>query len=338
MKFGFWINAQYPPGQVAGKVQEHIRLARLAYSLGFDSFWAGQHFLASPYQMLQPIPLLARVAAEAPGATIGTCIILLPLYQPVLIAEELATLDILTGGRLVCGFGLGYRDLENEALGVPPQERVGRFEEALRVIEGLWRGGRFSFSGRYFRIPECEVTLLPVQRPRPPFWIAANSDQAIRRAARLGDAWMISPHSPIPVIKRQLEIYRRARAEAGLEPPAAVPIHRELYVAPTEREAWEQAERYIGPKYEAYRQWGQDRALPADDRFHEDFRMLARDRFIIGTPESVREQVERFRAELGITHLLIRSEPPGMPIELAERSLRLFGERVIPFFASQAAV
>lgn len=333
MRFGFWLNAQFPPGPIVHEVEARLRLVRLARSLGFDSFWAGQHFLAAPYQMLQPIPLLARVVAEVPGATIGTCILLLPLYQPVLAAEELATLDILTGGRLVCGFGLGYRDLENEALGSPPEERVGRFEEALRVIEGLWRGGRFSFSGRYFRVPECEATLLPVQRPRPPFWIAANGDRAIRRAARLGDAWIIAPHSPIPVIKRQLEVYRQARQAAGLGPPAAVPIHREVYVAPTEREAWEHAEKYIGPKYEAYRQWGQDRALPADDRFYEDFKTLAKDRFIIGTPESVREQVERFRAELGITHLLIRSEPPGMPAELAERSLRLLGEKVIPYLA-----
>lgn len=334
MRVGLWVNLQYPVGSAAPEFERRLELVRMAYGLGYRAFWSGQHFLAEPYQNLQTVPALARISAEAPGATIGTMVLLLPLYQPVLAAEELATLDIISGGKLVCGFALGYREIENEALGSPAAERLGRFREALTIIEGLWRGEPFAFEGRYFRVPECQPTLLPVQWPRPPIWLAANSDGAVRRAARLGDAWAIAPHSPLPVLKRQMALYRAERAKHGLPPePLAVPIRREVIVAPTRAEAWEQAERYLGPKYETYRRWGQDTVLPEDDRFSADFAELAEGRFIIGSPEEVAEQLLHYQAELGVTDLMMTSDRAGMPYELSQRSLRLFGERVIPLLA-----
>ncbi len=333
MRFGLWVNIQYPPGSAVEEIERRLDLIRRSHQMGFTAFWAGQHFLADPYQELQVVPWLARVTAAVPGATIGTMVMLLPLYQPVLAAEELATLDILSGGRLVCGFAMGYREIENQALGSPSNQRVGRFREALQVLDAMWRGEPFEFQGKYFRVPACRPTLLPIQRPRPPVWIAANSDGAVRRAARLGDTWAIAPHSPLPVVKRQLALYHDARSSVGLPPPPAVPIRREVYVAPTDEEAWEHAARYLGPKYETYRRWGQDRVLPTDDQFSEDFAELARDRFIIGSPARVRAELEHYQSELGVTDLMMTSDRAGMPIELAERSLSLFAEHVIPAFA-----
>jgi alkanesulfonate monooxygenase SsuD/methylene tetrahydromethanopterin reductase-like flavin-dependent oxidoreductase (luciferase family) len=245
-----------------------------------------------------------------------------------------ASVDIMSGGRLVCALALGYRDVENEALGSPPRQRVGRFNEALQIVTGLWSGESFRFDGRYYQIPECQGTLLPVQRPHPPFWIAANNDPAIKRAARLADSWLISPHSRLSVVKRQMDIFRAARAAAGQPFPTTVPIRRDAFVAPTQSEAREHAERYLGDKYETYRQWGQDRALPADDRFSEDFAELSDDRFLIGTPEKVRDDLARYQDEVGITDVVLRLDPAGMPLDLVERSLRLFGEKVLPAFAT----
>ena len=330
MRFGLWVNIQYPTGSAAIEMERRLELARMTHQLGFDSFWAGQHFLADPYQMLQAVPFLARLSAEVPGARIGTMVMLLSLYQPVLAAEELATLDTITGGQLVCGFAMGYREIENQALGSPASERVGRFREALKIVEGLWKGDVFKFEGRYFQVPECRPTLLPIQRPRPPIWIAANSDGAVRRAAELGDAWAIAPHSTLPVVKRQLELYKQSRIETHKAQPTSVPIRREVYVAPTAQEAWEQAAQYLGPKYDTYRRWGQDRVLPSDDRFSEDFSELAKDRFLIGSPDQVRDELARYEEELGITDLMMTSDRAGMPYELAVRNLRLFGEQVIP--------
>jgi len=330
MRFGFVVSLQYPPGAAAAAFAARLRLA---HSLGFASFWTNQHFLASPYQVLQPLPVLGRLSAEIPDAQLG-CVVLLPLYLPVLLAEELASIDILSVGRLVCALALGYRDLENEALGSPARQRVGRFNEALQIVKGLWSGETFRFDGRYYRIPECQGTLLPVQRPCPPFWIAANNDPAIERAARIADAWLISPHSRLAVVKRQMEVFRAARAAAGRSFPAAVPIRRDAYVAPTESEAREHAERYFGDKYETYRQWGQERALPADDRFSGSFAELSDDRLLIGTPERIRDDLARYRDEVGITDVVLRLDPAGMPLDLVERSLRLFGEKVLPAVAT----
>ncbi len=338
MRFGLWVNVQYPvsatPGAAHEELERRFALARMAHSSGFSAFWAGQHFLAHPYQGLQSIPVLARLSAEVPGASIGTMVLLLPLYQPVLAAEELATLDIISGGRLICGFALGYREVENIALGSPANERLGRFREALTILNGLWQPEPFHFEGRYFTVPEVTPTLLPVQRPRPPIWLAANSDGAVKRAARLGDAWAIAPHSPLPVLQRQLALYREARAAADLPAPERVPIRREVYVAPTSREAWEQAEQYLAPKYETYRQWGQDKVLPQDDEFSTDFASLARDRFIIGSPAEVRDELQRYETELGITDLMMTSDRAGMPYDLSVRSLQLFCDEVLPHMAT----
>jgi alkanesulfonate monooxygenase SsuD/methylene tetrahydromethanopterin reductase-like flavin-dependent oxidoreductase (luciferase family) len=333
MRVGLWVNLQYPAGDAAAEFERRLELVRMAYGIGYRAFWSGQHFLAEPYQQLQTVPALARIAAETSGASIGTMVLLLPLYQPVLAAEELATLDIISGGNLICGFALGYRDIENHALGSPPEERLGRFRESLQILEAMWRGEPFAFAGRYYTIPEVHPTLRPIQRPRPPIWLAANSDGAVRRAARLGDAWAIAPHSPLPVLKRQMQLYREERARHGLPAPSAVPIRREVIVAPTRAEAWRQAEQYLGPKYETYRRWGQDTVLPADDRFSAEFAELARDRFIIGSPGQVAEELLRYREELGVTDLMMTSDRAGMPFELSERSLRLFGEQVLPKLA-----
>lgn len=330
MRYGLWVNSQFPAGDALPEVERRFEVARMAHQMGFEAFWTGQHFLADPYQNLQQVPFLARLSAEVPGATIGTMVMLLSLYPPVLAAEELATLDILTGGKLVCGFAMGYREVENIALGSPANQRVGRLKEALTIIDGLWKGEPFQFKGRYFEVPEVNPTLLPAQKPRPPFWLAANSDGAVKRAAQLGDAWAIAPHSTLEVIKRQLGLYNEARKEAGKPPATSFPIRREVYVAPTDEEAWKDAMSYLAPKYETYRKWGQDTVLPSDDEFNEDFDKLARDRFIIGSPGRVAEELMRYKEELGITDLMMTSDRAGMPYELSVRSLKLFGEQVIP--------
>jgi len=133
MKFGIGLSVQHlPEDSQAARFQEHVEQVRLARAVGFTSVWASQHYLSDPFTYFQPIPTLARVAAEAPGMTLGTGCLLLPLHHPVEIAEQLATLDVITAGRFVFGVGLGYRDVENEAMGLNPKERVGRLVEASR--------------------------------------------------------------------------------------------------------------------------------------------------------------------------------------------------------------
>ena len=141
MKFGLGLSVQHPPGDSqARRFEEHLEQVRLAESVGFDSVWASQHYLSAPFTYFQPLPVLGRVSAEAGRMTLGTGVLLLPLHHPLEIAEQIATLDVICGGRFIFGVGLGYRDAENEAVGQDPQERVGRLVEGLEVIERLWSG------------------------------------------------------------------------------------------------------------------------------------------------------------------------------------------------------
>jgi alkanesulfonate monooxygenase SsuD/methylene tetrahydromethanopterin reductase-like flavin-dependent oxidoreductase (luciferase family) len=331
MKFGIGLAVQHRPeeSQVT-RFAEHLAQVRAAREVGFDSIWASQHLLSSPFTYFQPIPVLARVAAEAGSMTLGTGILLLPLFQPVDVAEQLATLDVICEGRLVVGVGLGYRDVENHALQVDPRERVGRLEEALPLLERLWSGEPVSHEGRYFTLRDVRISMPTVQRPRPPLWMAANMDAGVKRAARLADAWYMNPHATVATQVRQLALFHATRKALGRPPATEVPMATECYVAPDARTAWAEAGPFIEAKYAAYRSWEQDKALPAGEEWSTRLEELARDRFIVGDPAQVRDEIVRRRAALGLTHLVFRVQWPGMDAARVLRTIRLLGEQVLP--------
>ncbi len=322
-----------PEDSQAARFAEHVEQVRLARAVGFSSVWASQHYLSEPFTYFQPLPTLGRMAAEAEGMALGTGVLLLPLHQPVDFAEQLATLDVISGGRLIVGIGLGYRDVENAALGLDPRRRVGRFVEALQVVERLWSGEPVSHRGPHFTLNDVRISMPPAQRPRPPIWLAANTDPGVVRAARLGDAWLMNPHTTGAALQRQLAVFHDARQTAGRPAAREVPLIRECCVAPTVAEALAAGGPFLDAKYGAYRSWEQDKALPDDDQWSARFDELARDRFLLGDPGLVREEVERYRAQLGITTLIVRVQWPGMGQEAVLRSIRLLGEQVLPKLA-----
>jgi len=331
MKFGLGLSVQHAPDDSQPRrFQEHLEQVRLASAVGFDSVWASQHYLSAPFTYFQPFPVLGRVAAEAGRMSLGTGVLLLPLHHPVDVAEQVATLDMICGGRFIFGVGLGYRDAENRALGVPSRDRVGRLTEALEVIERLWTGEPVSYAGRHFTLDNVRISMPTQQRPRPPIWLAANADVGVERAARVGDAWLMNPHATFETLERQLGLFRRARAAAAKPPAAEIPLIKECYVAPDRAAAVAEARPFLGSKYEAYRQWEQDKALPPGESFASDFEALARDRFLLGDPARVREEIARYRERLGVTTLIVRVQWPGMEQAKVLRSIRLLGEEVFP--------
>ena len=330
MRLGLALSVQHrPEDSQAARFAEHVEQVRLARAVGFHSVWASQHYLSDPFTYFQPMPTLGRMAAEAEGMTLGTGVLLLPLHQPVHLAEEIATLDVVSGGRLIVGLGLGYRDAENAALGLDPRQRVGRFVEGLEVLERLWTGEPVTYAGKHFTLRDVRISMPPVQRPRPPIWLAANTDTGVRRAARLGDAWLMSPHTTGAALERQLALFRDERRAAGRPPARDTPLIRECCVAST-ASALGETLPYLDAKYGAYRAWEQDKALPADDQWSSRFDELARDRFLLGDPGRVREEIARYRERLGVTTLIVRVQWPGMPQAQVLRSIRLLGEQVLP--------
>ena len=331
MKFGLIISKQHPPGvSMVERFREHVDQVRAARDAGFDLIVMGQHYLSTPFQEVQTMPALARLAAEAGTMRVGATVLLLPLLNPVDVAEQVATLDVITEGRFIFGAGLGYREEEYEAFGIEGKERVPRFLESLDLIRRLWTEDEVTHQGRFHRLTRARLVMKPVQRPHPPVWFAANNDAAVERAARLADAWVINPHARLDVLERQVALYRAALRAAGKPFPAELPIIKELYVAADRRTAVQECRPYLEAKYQAYAGWGQDKALPAGDSFDQAFEELCRDRFIIGDPDDCVRELRRYVDTLGVGCFVFRVQWPGMEQAKVLRTIRLLAERVLP--------
>lgn len=331
MRFGVLIRGQYPAGDDMGaRLREDLQAARRAGELGYEVLGRGSHYSAHPFQAIQQIPYLAQVAAVAPGLRLLPGVVLLPLHSPLHVAEELASLDIMSGGRLIFGAGIGYREVEFKAFGTIQKQSGLRFEECLTAVRRLWSEDFVTMRASYFELDGAACSVRPVQKPMPPVWIGANADVGIRRAARMADAWFINPHNKIDTIARQMEVYKRALDGCGKPFPDELPMMREVFVAPTRWEAMRLARPYLEAKYAAYRDWGQDKVMPSGDHFGLDFEELMTDRFLFGSPAEVAEQILALRRRFGVTTMMLGIHWVGMPASLHLEQMQMIAEDVFP--------
>jgi alkanesulfonate monooxygenase SsuD/methylene tetrahydromethanopterin reductase-like flavin-dependent oxidoreductase (luciferase family) len=330
-QLGLLLCSQFPlDDDASARFDEQLEQVRFVRDAGFDAVFASQHYLAHPFQYLHPLPVLSRILAEAGDMRIGTSIGLLALPSPVDVAEQLATLDVISGGRLTVGVGLGYRDVEFDAFGVPPDRRLRRFLDNLDVVRWMWSQEEVTFEAEHVRMDRVPVALRPVQRPHPPIWMAGHTDAAIRRAARRGLPWIAAAaHVDDSYLQHQVKVYRDACLEYG-HPDLDLPILQELYVAPTEEQALDVVRRSLLLKYQAYRGWGQDSILPADQSFDRDFDELRQGRFIIGDPQTCVERILGLVEAVGPSHLLLRMQWPGMSQQDVLSNMQLFATEVMP--------
>jgi alkanesulfonate monooxygenase SsuD/methylene tetrahydromethanopterin reductase-like flavin-dependent oxidoreductase (luciferase family) len=329
-KLSLIVRGQHPAGDPAGHLADDLALVRAADRLGFDGVVKGSHFSAHPFQSVQQIPFLSYCAAIAPRLRIICGLVLVPLHKPLELAEQLATLDLLSGGRLVFGAGIGYRDVEFQAFGVPRGRLGARFEEIMLAVKRLWTEDFVDLAGDGWELAHAACPIKPLQQPTPPIWIGANADVAVARAARIGDCWYINPHNTLATIERQMDIYKRALDACGKPFPAEVPMRREVFVAASRAEAIRLAQPYLEEKYRAYRAWGQDKVMPEGDDFDHEFAELLEDRFLMGSPAEVAEQMVRLNRRLGVNHIVASVHWPGMPNTLAVEQLEILARDVMP--------
>jgi alkanesulfonate monooxygenase SsuD/methylene tetrahydromethanopterin reductase-like flavin-dependent oxidoreductase (luciferase family) len=277
-------------------------------------------------QMLAPMPMLAHLAREAEGMTIGPNILIMPLLNPVHVAEEAVTLDLLSGGRFVLGIGVGYRDAEFETFNVPLRERAQRMRESIEIMRRLWSEDKVTYDGKSFQVRDLGIGLRPTRKGGPPIWLAGVVDAAVKRAAELGDAWLITNFAHLSVLIPQMAMYRTWLAEAGKEFPADAPITRECYVGPTRAQALEECKGALQYKYAAYSSWGLDKQSTGAESFEQPFDAFVADRFIIGDKAFVRDEVQRYRALLGVNHFIMRVQWPGLEQAKALRTISALGE------------
>jgi alkanesulfonate monooxygenase SsuD/methylene tetrahydromethanopterin reductase-like flavin-dependent oxidoreductase (luciferase family) len=326
-KVGLYIGTQFPPGtDVAVALKDMSEQVRVARQSGLSSLWVPHHYLTHPMQMLAPVPMLSYLLRDAEGMMIGTNILIMPLLHPVHVAEDAVTLDLLSGGRYVLGIGVGYRDAEFQTFNVPLKERAQRMNESIEIMRRLWIEDKITHNGKVFRINDLGIGLKPQRKGGPPIWLAAVVDAAVKRAAQLGDAWLITNFAHLSVLVPQMVMYRKLLAEARKEFPAEAPITRECYIGSTHAKALEECKAALQYKYGAYSSWGLDKQSKGAESFEQPFEEFVKDRFIIGDKAFVKDEIQRYQALLGVNHFIMRVQWPGLEQTSALKTISALGE------------
>jgi alkanesulfonate monooxygenase SsuD/methylene tetrahydromethanopterin reductase-like flavin-dependent oxidoreductase (luciferase family) len=287
----FWSPTDRAPTAI---IDEAIEVVRAASSMGFAWVSMGHHWISHPTVWPQPMPMLARLAPETGTMRLKTSMILLPLLNPVDVAENAATLDHITHGRLDLGVAIGYREKELEVAGLRRKDRVPKLEESLDLMKRLWRGEEVTFRGGYTTVTGARLGLGPCQQPHPPLEMGAQSVGATRRAARLVDAVFFGPQVAWADVKNLVVTYRDARATEGPGTPGVAFASRSLIVGPSREAAHAAARGYLERTFAMYRGWQMQE--PGMVQLQLGFDTSLDEWTINGSPAQCRETIARAHA------------------------------------------
>jgi alkanesulfonate monooxygenase SsuD/methylene tetrahydromethanopterin reductase-like flavin-dependent oxidoreductase (luciferase family) len=285
----FWSPTDRAPTAI---IDEAIEVVRAAAGMGFAWVSIGHHQVSHPTVWPHPIAMLSRLAPEAGEMRLKTSMLLLPLLNPVDVAENVATLDHITHGRLDLGVAIGYREKELAAAGLTRKDRVPKLEESLTLMKQLWRGDDVTFEGAYTTVTGARLGLMPCQRPHPPLEMGAQSVGATRRAARLVDAVFFGPQVAWADVQRLVAVYRAARAAMGT--PGVAYASRSLIVGASKEAARAAARGYLERTFAMYRGWQMQE--PTMVQLQLGFEQSLDDWTINGSPAECREAIERAHA------------------------------------------
>jgi len=342
LKFGLLFAYQTPPESGIKWSQPYLDMLNclpVAEEIGFNSALQASHHSQSDGFCPSPLIAMAGAAAVTQRMRIGTAVLLVPLYAPLKLAEDIAVIDNMSNGRFVFGVAPGYVSEEFIAHGVPREERVSRFEEALDLMQLAWKGKSFSFYGQHYQISEAQVTPTPVQKPHPPIWYGVSAKSALRRAVRRQCVQIMSPRHGIEELKEHYEPYEDEAKKLGWIPPER-PIIRQVFVAETTQKAEEIASPAVDYLYSVL--YGAasaagDRVLRNDEgqiiSNTEDVAYKTfKERYIIGSPELAIKKITEYKKELDPTEMICWMHMPGISGENAMKSMQLFAKEVMPAF------
>jgi probable F420-dependent oxidoreductase len=337
VEFGYGlITCQRHPDDMRSDVElyrDALRRARAAERLGYDSVWVSEHHFVDDAYMPSLLPVCAAMAARTSSIRIGTALVLAPLYDPLRLAEDAATVDLLSEGRLILGLGQGWRKEEFDSLGVPLEGRGEHTESTIHVLRQAWGSGFVTGHGD-LRFPEVSVTPKPAQQHGPPVWIGAMAARSIRRAARAANGFMATEVTP-ESFAEQVSWARRELEARGRDPrDFTFSVHLPTLAWPG-ADAWERVRNglhYITWKYEdmeeARARAGPPRHPPRLSTEAED---ELRAQIVIGSPEQVTHQLAAFDdAAGGDLHYIARLYFPGMDPRLLDDAMEVFATEVAP--------
>jgi len=347
MHFGIFVEERRRDTSEATAFQDALELAEAAEAWGLDGVWLGEiHFNPTRSVQSAPIALASFLAARTRRVRIGTAVTVLPLANPLRIAEEVATVDHLSQGRFDFGIGRSGAARTYDVLGIPYGESQARFEEALAIIRQAWKGEPFSHHGTFHRIENTTVAPRPYQVPHPPLRMAANSHETFPFVGRAGLPLFVGLRDlDLPELRVQLGTYRAAWREAGHPGNGDVCLRIPVYAAPTEKLAREEPYENITYFFQRHTELtrarvGRAGSGPADrlqSRLDQlanlSYEQILETRVAFGTAAGLTERLARLRDDLGLDGIIAELNPGGLlAMDQMRRTLRILAHEVIPAF------
>jgi alkanesulfonate monooxygenase SsuD/methylene tetrahydromethanopterin reductase-like flavin-dependent oxidoreductase (luciferase family) len=350
MKVGIALNMLTKEGMPdADVLAEHLALGDLAEPLGFDSLFALEHHFTGYAMSPSPIQLLSYFAGRTKRITLGTAVIVLPWHDPVRIAEEIALLDILSGGRCLLGFGRGAASVEYAGFRIPMEEARSRFVETAQIVVRALSQDVFEWDGEFFKIPRTSIRPRPISHPERRIYASSVSPESAEIMAKLGFGVLVIMQNEWPKAAEDIQRYRKIAQGVGHAPRPPI-ILTNISVAETRTEAHERAVRYLSRKFDSidahyhfsdghlgsvkgYESYGPTAKTYAKMK-DATFRQKATDFYVkiqvVGTPDECIQQVAELQRLTGLDHLVTEFAFGGMPHHEALLNMRLFADRVMP--------
>ena len=350
MKVGIALNMLSKQGlSDAAVLAEHMALGDLAEPLGFDSLFALEHHFTGYAMGPSPTQLLSYYAGRTKRIVLGTAVIVLPWHDPVRVAEEIALLDVLSGGRCLFGFGRGAASVEYAGMRVPMEEARARFVETAKIVVEALTHDSFEWDGEFFKIPRTSIRPRPISHPERRFYASSVSPESAEIMARLGFGVLVVMQNAWAKAAEDIQRYRDLATSVGHTPRPPI-ILTNISCADNRAEAQERAAQYLSRKWDSidnhyhfsdghlatvkgYEFYG-GMAKTYSKMKDEGFRKKATDFYvkiqIVGTPDECIQQVAELRRLTGVDHLVTEFGFGGMPHDQAELNMRLFADRVVP--------
>jgi probable F420-dependent oxidoreductase len=336
MKFGFI------PTEGGSYYPEFLEEATVGEELGFDSVWLEEHHGVKDHYWPSPLVGLSGLATRTERILLGTDIMVLPFYHPVRVAEDGAMLDIISKGRFILGAAIGYKPDEFALYQAQLEKRGERFEEAITLIKQLWTQEEVTFEGKHYQVKGLKIEPRPISNPHPRIWLGGWGNLSLSRAAQLGDAWIPGPTASMEKLMEAQGFYQQCLTEAGIPTDSREkPLTREVIIADSDEKAFELAEKHLLISYRdeyGTGKWSHPLIAKDDSTRVGTLNAINRDRFIIGSPETVIKQIQRFSDSFHMDHLICRLYFPGMPHKFILHELSLLAHEVVPAFSQQEII
>ena len=332
IRFGMWYDFRNPPAwkrPYDHLYNEIIDQIVWGEENGFDDIWLSEHHFIEDGYSPSLLPIAAAIASRTKKIHIGTSVVLLPFHNPVRMAEDAATVDVISGGRFELGVGVGYKVEEFESFAISSKERGARTNEGLEIIRRLWEGETLTFEGKYYTVTKAKLTPEPIQQPRPPIWVGGFTPPALRRAAKYGDGYIgVGP------LKEAYERYVTALEKVGKSTTDIRLAGGYFWLIPSEDpdKTWNEAAEHVRYQVNAYAEWLEKAGMPLFPKVPDTDALRESGLFQVVDVDTCIQMIRDYALETPLTHYYSWTLPPGLPASWIQPHLELFTGKVIPAF------